>query len=76
MTWTTQKPTKPGWYWYRELEVGPKIRFPRIREMTYANGVLMSYSGMTHPSIVANTEGEWAGPIPEPTERDEREEQP
>lgn len=30
MTWTTQKPTTPGWYWYKEkyyaciVEVGPR----------------------------------------------------
>jgi hypothetical protein len=20
LTWTTQKPTVPGWFWYREIE--------------------------------------------------------
>ncbi|TMQ31629.1 MAG: hypothetical protein E6K65_00575 [Nitrospirae bacterium] len=25
MTWTTEKPSKPGWYWYRESKGEPEI---------------------------------------------------
>ena len=58
LTWTKDKPTKPGWYWYRGLyQVQSSIIYiaPNI-------DIVNSLKG---------SKGEWAGPIPEPVEVDD-----
>ena len=27
LAWTTEKPTKPGWYWWRSKFLGPEVRW-------------------------------------------------
>lgn len=59
LKWTSTKPTKPGWYWWRTVTTQPGVY-----EVYHANGTLKVY----WPKIekVSAIEGEWAGPIPEP----------
>ena len=57
MTWTTDTPTKPGWYWWRSKI--PHTDFwtcPTIRDITVS------------ALLNDNLWGQWAGPIPEPEE--------
>uniref|UniRef100_A0A6M3II34 Uncharacterized protein n=1 Tax=viral metagenome TaxID=1070528 RepID=A0A6M3II34_9ZZZZ len=55
LTWTKDKPTKPGWYWYRGLyQVQSSIIY-----ITPNIDIVNSLKG---------SKGEWAGPIPEPNE--------
>ena len=65
MGWTTEKPTKPGWYWYRERSDIP-YRPVQI--------ILANYTGAIELWVVQDTEnrplecvaiegGEWQGPI-------------
>lgn len=65
MKWTTEKPTAPGWYWYRSI-VCEVTRYTRVVEV-FPNGKVSDGSlfPMDH---VDKFNGEWAGPIPEPEE--------
>lgn len=70
MIWTTHKPTQPGWYWYRWgiYKSVVKLEFGEY-------GILL----VVHDEFVLvplDDRFEWSGPIPEPTERYERETQP
>jgi hypothetical protein len=56
MTWTTEKPTVPGWYWYREIEGEPEIL-----SIYKDNGQLL-ISGIG----LQEFPGEWAGPLEPP----------
>jgi hypothetical protein len=61
--WTTDPPTAPGWYWYRENEAA----FPRI--LLIASGVARSLcvkpADPRAPATEADlpTSGEWMGPL-------------
>ena len=76
-TWTTNKPTQPGPYWYKDKEFGPVIV-----DIILSDGVLFVNCGWGEDGRIPVSEYgygiyvEWAGPIPEPAERDERETQP
>jgi hypothetical protein len=54
MKWTTEKPTKPGWYWERKFDTVHIKYFDRD----------LFFGGL----YTAWETGEWAGPIPEPEE--------
>ena len=81
MTWTTQKPTKPGWYWYR-WPSNPQLG-AEIIEITQPDGPDTDTLGMGNPYcgwtldeyLAEHGPVEWQGPL-EPTERDEGETQP
>lgn len=60
MIWTTSRPTKPGWYWWRAHAKAD----PHLRCITYVLGRLCS-DGLP----VKRSPGEWSSePIPEPEE--------
>jgi hypothetical protein len=56
MTWTTEKPTVPGWYWYREIEGEPEIL------AIYKDNGQLLISGIG----LQEFPGEWAGPLKPP----------
>ena len=71
LTWTREKPTTPGWYWWRlspqtkkEDLVIFQVFFGVKTQRWYAQG------GPRPEDIfpVYTIHGEWAGPIPLPTE--------
>lgn len=59
MTWTTQKPTKPGFWFYRN-------------GFTRTMFLIMNERGELQTEYYTQVKeidgGEWAGPIPEPEE--------
>jgi hypothetical protein len=67
MKWTTNPPTVPGWYWFREndaqralvLDVQPLSngKLAIMRELNRLGGEYM---------FVEELNGEWAGPLSEP----------
>jgi len=63
--WTTEKPTKEGWYWWRnpfgEISIVEAVSAHHSTQM-YVNG---------HP--VGYVQGEFAGPLTPPPARTERE---
>jgi hypothetical protein len=60
MNWTTDKPTKPGWYWWRNLKDGMQ---PSMTLVDKDKGGL--YAGGSYVSFIG---GEWAGPLEPPKE--------
>ncbi len=61
LTWTKEKPTKPGWYWHRTLP-------GYVHEPIWVgqeNGIL-KYWHVVEECWYELPPGEWAGPIPEP----------
>lgn len=64
MKWTRAKPTAPGFYWFREE--GGRHEPVEIKD---DESVLFLGSDMPCPPDHWELEGgEWAGPLPEPTE--------
>ena len=65
MIWTTDKPTRPGWWWYRSHQDG--IAFVLRVTKGYRIGLVTVFDG--HLRKVETMEGHWSdGPIPEPEE--------
>lgn len=61
MIWTTDKPTKAGWYWHRQSPHPPEIVL-----------VYIDYTGNLSAfgeRLEWITDSQWAGPIPEPEEQ-------
>jgi len=58
MTWTLEKPTKPGWYWYRTDEKQNQLMDIRKLEEQMTAGWP---SGRSEP--VDSMPGEWSGPL-------------
>lgn len=67
MEWTTDKPSKPGWYWWR---TEGSVEITRVYIMVW-NEADQEVRPWCSWGWIAQLEGEWAGPIPEPTERTE-----
>ncbi len=61
MKWTTEKPTTPGWYWYKGAGYSTTLYV-----YTANGGLFVEDHDYTGP--VQGYPGEWAGPIPEPEE--------
>jgi len=60
MRWTTEKPTKPGWYWFEDALTPLRIVHLRQGEDDlHVEGALISR--------VLFWCGKWAGPIEPPT---------
>lgn len=64
MTWTTTKPTRVGWYWYRASGGSLIVYVYQALEELYCDFPDDS------PFPVADLPHEWAGPIPEPTDKE------
>ena len=64
MTWTTEQPKVPGWYWFKG-EYGIRIAWikhdsRKMNELYAVIGGVGNWMSTLH--------GQWAGPIPEPQE--------
>ena len=65
--WTTEKPTKPDYYWHKDdTEDG-------LLDIAYIygdqdSGMFCCFAGEKEPTLLDLVTGEWAGPIPEPKE--------
>ena len=62
MKWTDEKPSEPGWYWYKPAG-GRKV--PYILEVV---SIRSRFLGRTPNGLtpVDYSFGQWSGPIPEP----------
>jgi len=66
LTWTSEKPTRPGWYWYR-VQVHPEhigITQVVLIEQYRDWELLMSVIGTDERLPIPN--GQWAGPLEPP----------
>uniref|UniRef100_A0A6H1ZKR5 Uncharacterized protein n=1 Tax=viral metagenome TaxID=1070528 RepID=A0A6H1ZKR5_9ZZZZ len=78
LTWTKDKPTEPGWYYYKEEErqitwkvyrvfpIDQYISPSEVCEVKEVGFTVLIGVGTFKP--VEQMNGEWAGPIPEPIE--------
>ena len=70
LTWTNQKPTAPGLYGYRRSRDGKAYMV--VVELD-ADTLKVDDTNIEHcRGPVATIEGEWAGPMLSPKERDEK----
>ena len=64
MTWTTSKPTVPGWYWWRRHG---KVRVVEIVEVGEEDEADLEVQGDALAfSLKLLTHGDWAGPLEAP----------
>jgi hypothetical protein len=63
MMWTTDKPTVPGWYWWRRTVARQPAKVYVLEFIESHNGLHNSRWGS-----VMVLDGEWAGPINQPEE--------
>lgn len=75
LKWTTEKPTQPGFYWYRDKtcklirEQEPQVVHVESPEMIYMAGDDMTYclpGHITECAVELSRVGQWAGPIAPP----------
>ena len=72
MTWTSEPPTKSGWYWIRLN--GIEAHIVRINEYAEQGKKYLTISAVGEnyaipiERLTIKFKYEWAGPIPEPTE--------
>ena len=74
MKWTTKKPTRPGWYRYRDqsldciVEVYEySVHGDDMRSLVEDEDVLVRiYNHTAYSTRLCDLDGVWAGPIPEP----------
>lgn len=70
LCWTKERPTTPGWYWWRAWRGGTAV----VTEVCYSIPVTgekrlyAQFVDCTKALYIDQFEGEWAGPIPEPKE--------
>lgn len=62
MKWTKEKPTQPGWYWWRDKYSSD------IVHVTEDSGMLVVKLGFDIEDFIIDLSGEWAGPICPPEE--------
>ncbi len=70
MTWTTDKPTKPGFYWWKDRQNAQTLVFVRPDDIVEIMTVIETptYRWIDHHNVVlSQMTGEWQGPI-EPSE--------
>lgn len=70
LSWTSEPPTEPGWYWNRQSKIDTPI-------MTYVSKYGRVFGYYPHLGVDGHAEflvsvrkSQWAGPIPEPVEKE------
>ena len=58
MTWTTARPTKAGWYWWRR-----SVGYHKALKVYSVAGSLCVAQGDDHLPVEEIDGGEWQGPI-------------
>lgn len=72
MIWTTDKPTRPGWYWWRNPELHYRAQVCRVshaRAPHDGEALGVAYTDGERYTLADMVGGEWAGPILEPDEQ-------
>ena len=65
MTWTTDAPTKPGWYWFQVRRMKPRV-IEVIAE--HEPERLLIAESSTPVDVLAGSIYRWAGPLDPPQE--------
>lgn len=64
VTWTTEKPTQTGWYWYRKDSIDAPMLYCGV-----AWDHIVDFAGLNEPVAFMKDdllEGEWSGPLEQP----------
>lgn len=67
MTWTNERPSKPGLYWYRDIHDSQPDNYKPMK--IFWNDRVHAWSGQTHDDGTICVElynGEWYGPVTQP----------
>lgn len=64
MEWTTESPTKTGWYWYKDCSSSRIV----LLWKSYDEG-LRCEPAISSTDRVSGITGKWAGPIPVPKDK-------
>ncbi len=78
LTWTKDRPTSPGWYWFE----ADQSTAPELREGGRSVCLVLDHQGELYARLGPTSDrkcrngwhrpsdlgGQWAGPIPEPTD--------
>jgi hypothetical protein len=59
MTWTIEKPTRPGWYWYRKNEKDTHL----LLDVRKIEGQLTATWPNGLSEFIDRMPGEWSGPL-------------
>jgi hypothetical protein len=62
VNWTTKKPTKTGWYWYRGVSDGNTAKVLHFIDDD-GDG---PYIATSDDLVLKDLDGEWAGPVEPP----------
>jgi hypothetical protein len=62
LNWTTKKPTKTGWYWYRGESNGTTEKVLHFIDDDGEGPYIATSEGLTFDDLT----GEWAGPVEPP----------
>jgi hypothetical protein len=62
MNWTADKPTKPGWYWYRGGSDGHTVKVLHFIDDDGDGPYIATSEDLT----LNDLDGEWAGPVEPP----------
>jgi hypothetical protein len=66
LVWTKDKPTEPGWYWFRHEHIAPWIAHVELL-CRFGKAPFLAVR-MQSIHTLDKFDGEWAGPIPQPKE--------
>jgi hypothetical protein len=62
MNWTTQKPTTPGWYWWRDVGRSHGV----VVQVDPETGTVSSSGTGEYRLLKEIVGGEWFGPLEQP----------
>ena len=71
MTWSTDKPTQPGWYWYRGNDYFDEDVIVEVKDSigelcVFHYRFIAQGEDEVCPEPIESFRGQWAGPIPMP----------
>ncbi len=67
MEWSSQSPSRQGYYWYMDSQICDIVRVLRALD----GKLVVSGTALFERHPVETLEGRWAGPIPAPARRPE-----
>jgi hypothetical protein len=62
LAWTTERPTKPGWYWYRGQFNGNTVKVIHFIDDDGDGPYIVTSDDLA----LNDLDGEWAGPVEPP----------
>jgi|GEM_PF-5573874 len=69
LVWTKQKPTLPGFYFFRMLDTACSVQLPHVRQLALVDDELCIIEPDIHPVAELSDDFEYAGTITEPVEQ-------